>query len=230
MSIDKKILDDTLDISLPGRKPPITGLHPITHTMDRVILFFKNMGFSVVYGPEIEDSYHNFDALNIPDNHPARNEQDTFWIDTIYLLRTQTSGIQIRAMKANNPPIRIVSPGRVYRKDYDKYHTPMFHQIEGLVVDRDISFSNLKYIMYNFLHNFFARIKNSIKIRFRPSYFLFTEPSAEIDILLENYDWLEILGCGMVHPNVLNNVSIDPEIFSGFAFGIGIERLAMLYY
>ncbi|AKC59919.1 phenylalanine--tRNA ligase subunit alpha [Blochmannia endosymbiont of Polyrhachis (Hedomyrma) turneri] len=231
MSIDKEIVDSVLDISLPGRKPSIAGLHPITHTMNRVILFFKNIGFSVVYGPEIENSYYNFDALNIPDNHPARNEQDTFWIDTTYLLRTQTSGMQIRVMQEiNDPPIMVISPGRVYRKDYDKYHTPMFHQIEGLVVDKNISFSNLKYIMSNFLYDFFTSIKNSIKIRFRPSYFPFTAPSAEIDILLKNYDWLEILGCGMVHPHVLNNVNIDPKIFSGFAFGIGIERLAMLYY
>ena len=176
---------------------------------------------------EIEDDYHNFDALNIPGHHPARADHDTFWFDTTRLLRTQTSGVQIRTMKAQQPPIRIIAPGRVYRNDYDQTHTPMFHQMEGLIVDTNISFTNLKGTLHDFLRNFF---EEDLQIRFRPSYFPFTEPCAEVDVMGKNGKWLEVLGCGMVHPNVLRNVGIDPEVYSGFAFGMGMERLTMLRY
>ncbi|CUR53591.1 Phenylalanine--tRNA ligase alpha subunit [Serratia symbiotica] len=225
--IDKHLNTQKIDISLPGRRMENGGLHPITYIINNIKTFFITLGFSVVNGLEIEDDYHNFIALNIPENHPTRIQNDTFWFDTIRLLRTQTSGIQIRTMKNQNPPIRIISPGRVYRNDYDQTHTPMFHQIEGLFIEKNINFSNLKNIMYDFLYNFF---KKNIQIRFRPSYFPFTEPSAEVDIMKKNNKWLEILGCGMVHPNVLKNVGINSEIYSGFAFGIGVERLTMLYY
>ncbi len=203
------------------------GLHPVTRTIDRIESFFGELGFTVATGPEIEDDYHNFDALNIPGHHPARADHDTFWFDATRLLRTQTSGVQIRTMKAQQPPIRIIAPGRVYRNDYDQTHTPMFHQMEGLIVDTNISFTNLKGTLHDFLRNFF---EEDLQIRFRPSYFPFTEPSAEVDVMGKNGKWLEVLGCGMVHPNVLRNVGIDPEIYSGFAFGMGMERLTMLRY
>ncbi|AKC60518.1 phenylalanine--tRNA ligase subunit alpha [Blochmannia endosymbiont of Camponotus (Colobopsis) obliquus] len=226
--INEEILKNKIDISLPGRKIDNGRLHPITLAIIKIKNFFKKLGFNTVYGLEIEDNYHNFDALNIPIHHPTRTDHDTFWLDSHRLLRTQTSSIQIRTMKSQQPPIRIIECGRVYRNDYDKQHTPMFHQIEGLMIDVNITFSNLKGILYDFLHDFFNK---NIKIRFRPSYFPFTEPSAEIDIMEEKQGvWLEILGCGMVHPNVLRNVGINLERFSGFAFGIGIERLAMLNY
>lgn len=190
--------------------------------------FFNKFSFSVFTGLEIEDEYHNFDALNIPIYHPSRTNHDTFWFDKNRLLRTQTSCVQIRVMKENRPPIRIISYGRVYRNDHDQTHTPMFHQIEGLVVDTDISFGNLKEILYSFLQDFF---KDNLKIRFRPSYFPFTKISAEVDIMEKKSNcWLEVLGCGMLHPNVLLNVGINPENFSGFAFGMGVERLTMLRY
>jgi len=203
------------------------GLHPVTRTIDRIESFFGELGFTVATGPEIEDDYHNFDALNIPGHHPARADHDTFWFDATRLLRTQTSGVQIRTMKEKQPPIRIIAPGRVYRNDYDQTHTPMFHQMEGLIVDTNINFTNLKGTLHDFLRNFF---EEDLQVRFRPSYFPFTEPSAEVDVMGKNGKWLEVLGCGMVHPNVLRNVGIDPEIYSGFAFGMGMERLTMLRY
>lgn len=226
-ALEARLSAETLDVSLPGRRLGNGGLHPISRTIERTEHFFCDLGFSVTTGPEIEDDYHNFNALNIPAHHTARANHDTFWFDATRLLRTQTSGVQIRTMKVQKPPIRIISPGRVYRNDYDKTHTPMFHQIEGLIIDTDISFSNLKGTLHDFLHNFFEK---DLNMRFRPSYFPFTEPSAEIDIIGKNGHWLEVLGCGMVHPNVLHNVGIDPEIYSGFAFGMGIERLTMVRY
>lgn len=222
-----RMAKETIDVSLPGRRIKNGALHPVTRTIDRIENFFNELGFTVISGPEIEDDYHNFDALNIPGHHPARANQDTFRFDTTRLLRTQTSSVQIRIMKNQPPPIRMIAPGRVYRNDYDQTHTPMFHQMEGLMVDKDISFTNLKGTLHDFLNNFF---EEKLHIRFRPSYFPFTEPSAEVDVINKNGKWLEVLGCGMVHPNVLYNVGIDPEVYSGFAFGIGIERLTMLRY
>lgn len=222
------IEENKLDITLPGRVSEIGTLHPITHTINHVRNFFNNLGFTEIHGPEVEDNYFNFEALNIPINHPARNEQDTFWIDENRLLRTHTSGVQIHTMSNIVPPMRIISYGRVYRKDYDKNHTPMFHQMEGFIVDRAINFGHLKNILYNFLYNFFGK---NIKLRFRPSYFPFTEPSAEIDIKdQKSKKWLEILGCGIIHPKIFNKVGINSEKFSGLAFGIGIERLTMILY
>jgi phenylalanyl-tRNA synthetase alpha chain len=185
------------------------------------------LGFSVKTGPEVEDGFHNFDALNIPANHPARADHDTFYFNPDVMLRTQTSGVQIRTMEVEEPPLRIISPGRVYRNDYDQTHTPMFHQVEGLMVDKNVSFAELKGILHDFLNNFFEQ---DLQVRFRPSYFPFTEPSAEVDVMGKNGKWLEVLGCGMVHPNVLRAVNIDPEVYTGFAFGMGVERLTMLRY
>ncbi|WWP00110.1 MAG: phenylalanine--tRNA ligase subunit alpha [Candidatus Dasytiphilus stammeri] len=219
--------NNNLDISLPGRGVKMGGIHPITKIIDRIEKIFYGLGFESVTGPEIEDGYHNFDALNISIHHPARTEHDTFWLNDTYLLRTQMSGVQIRIMKNQKPPIKIIASGKVYRNDNDKTHTPMFHQIEGLIVDQDLSFSNLKTILCDFLKIFFDK---KFQIRFRPSYFPFTEPSAEIDILSKDNKWIEILGCGMVHPNVLKKVGISVDTYSGLAFGMGIERLAMLYY
>lgn len=228
-NIEKNLDKDLLDITLPGRMSEIGTLHPITNTIEHIKKFFHTLGFSTINGPEIEENYFNFDALNIPINHPARNTQDTFWFDTHHLLRTHTSGMQIRIMINNKkPPIRIISFGRVYRKDYDKNHTPMFHQMEGFMVDTVVNFSNLKNILYNCLYNLFGK---NIILRFRPSYFPFTEPSAEIDIQNQkSKNWLEVLGCGIIHPKILYNVGIDAQQFSGFAFGMGIERLTMLLY
>ncbi|MGP1947692.1 MAG: phenylalanine--tRNA ligase subunit alpha [Arsenophonus sp. NC-PG7-MAG3] len=225
--LNVQLATEKIDISLPGRQIEYGSLHPVTRTIERIEEFFDELGFSVVSGPEIEDDYHNFDALNIPAHHPARASHDTFWVDATHLLRTQTSGMQIRTMKSKRPPIRFVSPGRVYRNDYDKTHTPMFHQIEGLIIDQNISFANLKGTLHDFLNHFF---EEKTCVRFRPSYFPFTEPSAEVEVMDKNGKWLEVLGCGMVHLNVLRNVGIDPDIYSGFAFGIGIERLTMLRY
>ncbi len=218
---------ETIDVSLPGRHRENGGLHPVTLTIDRIEIFFSELGFLVATGPEVENSWHNFDALNIPAHHPARADHDTFWFDATRLLRTQTSGVQIRTMQSQSPPMRIIAPGKVYRNDYDQTHTPMFHQMEGLIVDRNVSFANLKGILHDFLNHFFEQ---DLQIRFRPAYFPFTEPSAEVDVMGKNGKWLEVLGCGMVHPNVLRNVNIAPEIYSGFAFGMGIERLTMLRY
>lgn len=225
--LNARLAAEKIDISLPGRQIEHGSLHPVTRTIDRIEEFFAELGFSVVFGPEIEDDYHNFDALNIPAHHPARASHDTFWFDTTRLLRTQTSGVQIRTMRGKQPPIRIIAPGRVYRNDYDQIHTPMFHQTEGLIVDKHINFTNLKGTLHDFLNHFF---EEKTCVRFRPSYFPFTEPSAEVDVMDKNGKWLEVLGCGMVHPNVLRNVGIDPDLYSGFAFGMGMERLTMLRY
>ncbi|GGY87082.1 MULTISPECIES: phenylalanine--tRNA ligase subunit alpha [Shewanella] len=224
--LDAKLSAEKIDVTLPGRTLGNGGLHPVTRTIERIETFFGELGFSVVQGPEVEDSYHNFDALNIPPHHPARADHDTFYFNPEIVLRTQTSGVQIRTMEVEQPPLRIISPGRVYRNDYDMTHTPMFHQVEGLMVDENVSFTQLKGILHDFLRNFF---EEDLEIRFRPSYFPFTEPSAEVDVKGKN-GWLEVLGCGMVHPNVLRGVGIDPEKYSGFAFGMGVERLTMLRY
>ncbi|WP_111977162.1 phenylalanine--tRNA ligase subunit alpha [Algibacillus agarilyticus] len=225
--LNAKLAEETIDVSLPGRGYEFGGIHPVTRTIERIESFFSALGFQVRTGPEIEDDWHNFDALNIPDNHPARADHDTFYFNPKLVLRTQTSGVQIRTMENEKPPLRIISPGRVYRNDYDQTHTPMFHQVEGLMVDKNVSFTELKGILHDFLHNFF---EEDLQIRFRPSFFPFTEPSAEVDVMGKNGKWLEVLGCGMVHPNVLRGVGIDPEEYTGFAFGMGVERLTMLRY
>jgi len=218
---------DAVDVTLSGRGQVLGGMHPVTRTRERIEAIFAGAGFSVVEGPEIEDDFHNFTALNVPADHPARAMHDTFYFADGRLLRTHTSPVQIRAMQAHGAPIRVIAPGRVYRCDSDMTHTPMFHQVEGLVIDRDVSFANLKAVMHEFVECFFER---DMQMRFRPSYFPFTEPSAEMDILSESGKWLEIGGCGLVHPNVLRNVDIDPDEYTGYAFGMGIERLAMLRY
>jgi len=218
---------DAVDVTLPGRGQELGGRHPVTRTLARIERIFCSAGFGVRSGPEIEDEFHNFSALNIPENHPARAMHDTFYFPRGKLLRTHTSPVQIRSMVIEGAPIRIIAPGRVYRCDSDNTHTPMFHQVEGLVVDRGISFANLKAVLHQFVESFFER---DAELRFRPSYFPFTEPSAEVDVLWEKGKWLEILGCGMVHPSVLEKAGVDPEEFTGYAFGIGVERLAMLRY
>jgi phenylalanyl-tRNA synthetase alpha chain len=223
----QKLASEQIDVTLPGRSIEQGGLHPVTRTIRRIESFFGELGFEVKNGPEIEDDFHNFDALNIPEHHPARADHDTFYFNPKLMLRTQTSGVQIRTMETEEPPLRIISPGRVYRNDYDMTHTPMFHQVEGLMVDKNVSFTELKGILHDFLRNFF---EEDLQIRFRPSFFPFTEPSAEVDVMGKNGKWLEVLGCGMVHPNVLRSVGIDPEVYSGFAFGMGVERLTMLRY
>jgi phenylalanyl-tRNA synthetase alpha chain len=226
-ALELKLAEDAIDVSLPGRGQHIGGRHPVTRAMARIEKIFQNAGFGIRTGPEIEDDFHNFTALNIPDDHPARAMHDTFYFPGGKLLRTHTSPVQIRSMVTEGVPIRIIAPGRVYRCDSDQTHTPMFHQVEGLVIDRDVSFANLKAALHQFVENFFER---KAELRFRPSYFPFTEPSAEVDVRWEEGKWLEILGCGMVHPNVLESAGIDPEEFTGYAFGIGVERLAMLRY
>lgn len=225
--LNKKLESEAVDISLPGRSQPIGNIHPVNRTIARIESFFGDLGFSVKTGPEVEDGFHNFDALNIPANHPARADHDTFYFNPDVMLRTQTSGVQIRTMENEKPPLRIISPGRVYRNDYDQTHTPMFHQVEGLMLDKNVSFAELKGILHDFLNHFFEA---EMTVRFRPSYFPFTEPSAEVDVLDKDGKWLEVLGCGMVHRNVLKAVNIDPEEYTGFAFGMGVERLTMLRY
>jgi len=237
--LSAQLASETIDVTLSGRGQQLGGLHPVTITMRRIEALFRPLGFSVAEGPEIEDDVHNFSALNIPDHHPARAMHDTFYFDAHTLLRTHTSPVQVRVMETSEPPLRVIAPGRVYRCDSDLTHTPMFHQVEGLLVDENVSFANLKGLLDEFLRAFFER--DDLAVRFRPSYFPFTEPSAEVDIqcvmcsgegcrVCSHTGWLEVLGCGMVHPNVFDNVGIDNEKYTGFAFGMGVERLAMLRY
>ena len=217
---------DSIDVTLPGLKSDQGSLHPVTSTIIEISNFFVSMGFDICTGPEAETEYYNFEALNIPADHPAKDMHDTFYLDNGILLRTHTSPVQVRTLERQDPPIRIICPGRVYRKDSDLTHTPMFHQIEGLVIEENASFSVLKGMLSDFINDFFG---NKIDLRFRPSYFPFTEPSAEVDIKWKN-GWLEILGCGMVHPNVLEMSGVNSKKYSGFAFGLGPERMAMLKY
>lgn len=226
-ALEEKLAAETIDVTLPGRGQELGGLHPVTKTMERIEAFFAGIGYTVEQGPEIEDDYHNFEALNIPSHHPARAMHDTFYFNANTLLRTHTSGVQVRTMETQQPPLRIICPGRVYRCDYDQTHSPMFHQVEGLIVDKDISFADLKGTLEQFLREFF---EEDVRVRFRPSYFPFTEPSIEVDIDRGDGKWLEVLGCGMVHPKVFEASGIDPEEYTGFAFGMGVERLAMLRY
>lgn len=239
MAINAQLAKETIDITLSGRSQSQGTLHPVTQTIERINTFFKSAGFTVAEGPEIEDDYHNFEALNIPSHHPARAMHDTFYINPTTVLRTHTSPVQVRTMEASAPPLRIICPGRVYRCDSDLTHTPMFHQVEGLLVDETVSFADLKGVIIAFLHAFFEN--DALAVRFRPSYFPFTEPSAEVDIqcvmckgegcrVCSKTGWLEVLGCGMVHPNVLNASDIDADKYTGFAFGLGVERMAMLRY
>jgi len=233
-----RLAGERIDVTLPGRGQRSGGLHPITRTLRRIEQLFNSAGFAIAEGPEVEDDYHNFEALNIPAHHPARAMHDTFYFSEHLLLRTHTSPVQIRVMREQPPPLRIIAPGRVYRCDSDLTHTPMFHQVEGLLVDEQVSFADLKGILYDFLTRFFER---DLRLRFRPSYFPFTEPSAEVDIqcvmcngagcrVCKQSGWLEVLGCGMVYPEVFRHVGIDPERYLGYAFGMGVERLAMLRY
>lgn len=225
--LNRQLAAESLDISLPGRGEMSGGLHPVTRTLARIEQLFASVGFVVADGPEIETDFYNFTALNIPENHPARAMHDTFYLDGGALLRTHTSPVQVHYMQDRQPPIRIIAPGRVFRVDSDATHSPMFHQVEGLWVDEQVSFADLKGVVQDFLQRFFER--EELKVRFRPSFFPFTEPSAEIDMSWGD-GWLEIGGCGMVHPNVFSHVGIDPERYQGFAFGMGVERLAMLRY
>ena len=215
-----------IDITLPSVSSTDGSLHPVTQTIIEISNFFESMGFGIESGPETETDYYNFEALNVPEDHPAKDMHDTFYLKDSGLLRTHTSPVQIRTMENNDPPHRIICPGKVFRKDSDLTHTPMFHQIEGLVVEEDASFAQLKGLLNDFLEDFFGR---EVELRFRPSYFPFTEPSAEVDIRWDQ-NWLEVLGCGMVHPNVLDMVGVDTKKYSGFAFGLGVERMAMLKY
>lgn len=237
--LEARLASETIDVTLPGRGQQAGGLHPVTRTMERIEELFSQMGFEVATGPEIEDEFHNFEALNIPETHPARAMHDTFYFPDGRLLRTHTSPVQVRTMKEKAPPLRVIAPGRVYRCDSDVTHTPMFHQVEGFMVDENISFTDLKSILIDFLQKFFEQ--DDLAVRFRPSYFPFTEPSAEADIecvmcggegcrVCSHTGWLEVLGCGMVHPSVFKSVDIDSEKYIGFAFGMGVERLAMLRY
>lgn len=244
--LDAKLKNESIDVSLPCRPETLGKIHPVSKIYEEVVAIFGQMGFEVAEGPDIEDQFHNFNALNMPANHPARQMQDTFYIknpnsddaDDNYVVRTHTSGMQIRTMESKKPPIRIIAPGRTYRSDWDATHTPMFHQVEGLVIDDHTTMANLKGCLYDFIKAFFEL--DEIPVRYRPSFFPFTEPSAEMDIgclttkdelkIGAGTDWLEILGCGMVHPNVLRAGGIDPDKYQGFAFGLGIDRLAMLKY
>jgi phenylalanyl-tRNA synthetase alpha chain len=234
----RKEQESSVDITLPGKKPILGHKHPITITLDEVVRIFSSLGFRIAEGPDVETDYYNFEALNIPKDHPARDMQDTFYVAPGVVLRTQTSSVQIRTMEQETPPLRIISPGCVYRHDQDISHTPMFHQVEGLMVDRKVSFADLKGVLHMFIHEMFGK---DVPVRFRPSYFPFTEPSAEVDIgcvickgsgcgVCKTTGWLEILGSGTVHPQVFRNVGYDPDEVSGFAFGIGIERIAMIKF
>jgi len=236
--LSRRLAAESIDVTLPGRGQRLEGLHPVTLTMRRIEKIFASVGFQVAEGPEIEDDYHNFEALNIPAHHPARAMHDTFYVDEHTLLRTHTSPVQIRVMEEDSPPHRIIAPGRVYRCDSDLTHTPMFHQVEGFLVDEGVSFAHLRGVLDEFLRNFFEQ---DVEVRFRPSYFPFTEPSAEVDIacvmcqgegcrVCGQSGWLEVMGCGMIHPRVFEFVKIDLERYTGFAFGLGVERLAMLRY
>ncbi|MCK8514951.1 phenylalanine--tRNA ligase subunit alpha [Methylonatrum kenyense] len=238
VALDRQLASESLDVTLPGRGQAVGGLHPVTRTLERVEALFASMGFAVAEGPEVEDDYHNFEALNIPAHHPARAMHDTFYFDASHLLRTHTSPVQIRVMEEQGAPVRVIAPGRTYRCDSDLTHTPMFHQVEGLLVDEGIGFADLKGLLHDFVEAFFER---SLDVRFRPSYFPFTEPSAEVDVqcvscggkgcrVCGGTGWLEILGSGVVHPKVFESVGIDAERYTGYAFGVGVERLAMLRY
>lgn len=238
-ALNARLEAEAVDVTLPGRQRSRGGLHPVTRTISRISEMFRLVGFDIAQGPEIEDDYHNFEALNIPAHHPARAMHDTFYFDTGMLLRTHTSPVQIRAMEKEGAPLRVIAPGRVYRCDSDLTHTPMFHQVEGLLVDTDVTFADLKGVLDQFLRAFFE--KDDLATRFRPSYFPFTEPSAEVDIqcvlcegegcrVCSHTGWLEVMGCGMVHPEVFRHAGIDNEVFTGYAFGLGVERLAMLRY
>jgi phenylalanyl-tRNA synthetase alpha chain len=239
VALQKRLLEERIDVTLPGRNIEKGGLHPITQTLHHIQNIFAKAGFEIEIGPEIEDDFHNFSALNIPEHHPARAMHDTFYFDANTVLRTHTSPVQIRTLQRQKPPVRVIAPGKVYRCDSDVTHTPMFHQVEGLIVDKEASFAQLKGLLIDFLRAYFE--KDDLKVRFRPSYFPFTEPSAEADIecvicggdgcrVCKKSGWLEVLGCGVVHPNVLSAVKINPNEFSGLAFGMGVERLAMLRY
>jgi phenylalanyl-tRNA synthetase alpha chain len=236
--LQARLASECVDVTLPGRGQSIAGLHPVTITMRRIAKIFADAGFNIAEGPEIEDDYHNFGALNIPEHHPARAMHDTFYFDAHTVLRTHTSPVQIRVMESGQPPLKVIAPGRVYRCDSDMTHSPMFHQVEGFLVDTDVSFGDLKGVIFEFLRAFFEK---DLQVRFRPSYFPFTEPSAEFDVscvmcdgqgcrVCKQTGWLEVGGCGMIHPEVFNSVGIDPERYSGFAFGTGVERLAMMKY
>ncbi len=238
IAIEQKLSSEKIDVTLPGRGDCPGGLHPVTRTLERIERFFAGVGFEVVEGPEIEDDYYNFEALNIPAHHPARAMHDTFYVDEKTVLRTHTSPVQVHVMEAEEPPIRVICPGRVYRCDSDLTHTPMFHQVEGLLIDTQVSFADLKGVVEEFLQEYFEQ---QLAVRFRPSYFPFTEPSAEVDIqcvmcagkgcrVCSQTGWLEVMGCGMVHPKVFEYSKIDTEKYTGFAFGMGVERLAMLRY
>ena len=237
-ALNRQLRSEAVDVTLPGRRQSGGGLHPVSRTIERIQSIFEAAAYTVAIGPEIEDDYHNFGALNIPEHHPARAMHDTFYIDPATVLRTHTSPVQVRVMEASKPPYRMICPGRVYRCDSDITHTPMFHQVEGLLIDTDVSFADLRGTVEEFLQAFFEK---DLAVRFRPSYFPFTEPSAEVDMacvmcegkgcrVCSHTGWLEVMGCGMVHPNVLSSSGIDAEQFTGFAFGMGVERLAMLRY
>ena len=230
-ALDARLAAEAIDITLPGRGAERGGLHPVTRTLERITEIFGRLGYELSEGPEIEDDWHNFEALNFPPHHPARAMHDTFYFGDGRLLRTHTSGVQVRYMGEHAPPLRMIAAGKVYRSDSDQTHSPMFHQVEGLLVDEHSTFADLKGTLSEFVRAFFER---DFEMRFRPSYFPFVEPGAEVDIAWQQPDgstrWLEVLGCGMVHPNVLRNVGIDPEKYTGYAFGLGVERFAMLRY
>ena len=230
-ALDARLAGETIDVTLPGRDAARGGVHPVSRTLERITEIFGRLGYELADGPEIEDDFHNFEALNFPPHHPARAMHDTFYFGDGRLLRTHTSGVQVRYMDAHQPPLRMIAAGKVYRSDSDQTHSPMFHQVEGLLVDEHSTFADLKGTLAEFVRAFFER---DFEMRFRPSYFPFVEPGAEVDIAWQQPDgstrWLEVLGCGMVHPNVLRNCGIDPERYTGFAFGLGVERFAMLRY